>query len=312
MAERANARLVPFGKTIDDAADFLVKHLSAIEKSAELEKAMNELIESRKATGASKRYRNDLKLRLGRFCKQFPDRRAAEITTAEVDSWLAGLALAPVTRNTFRRDLRTLFSFCMTRGYCASNPVTNVKKAKEVEGDVGILTVEQTAELLKAASDQILPYFAIGAFAGLRAAELQRLTWDEIDFRSKLIEVKSSKSKTAQRRFVHIRPNLRAWIFPYRKSSGQVSPVNLRKLELEVRERAKIKEWPPNALRHSYASYHLAHFKDAAALALQMGHTNSNLVFQHYRQLVKPKEAARYWQIKPEKKSNKKIVQFAA
>jgi hypothetical protein len=26
------------------------------------------------------------------------------------------------------------------------------------------------------------------------------------------------------------------------------------------------------------------HFNDAAALALELGHTNSNLVFQHYRQ----------------------------
>jgi integrase len=64
-----------------------------------------------------------------------------------------------------------------------------------------------------------------------------------------------------------------------------------------ARAAAGIGVWPNNALRHSFASYYLAHFKRAGAaeLALEMGHTNTNLVFQHYRQLVKPNEAKRYW-----------------
>ncbi|HEU5246938.1 MAG TPA: hypothetical protein VFU09_07610 [Candidatus Udaeobacter sp.] len=72
-----------------------------------------------------------------------------------------------------------------------------------------------------------------------------------------------------------------------------------RELLDTAREKAGITDWPQNALRHSFASYHLARFNDAAALALELGHTNSNLVFQHYRQLVKPKQAERYWKIVP-------------
>jgi integrase len=62
-------------------------------------------------------------------------------------------------------------------------------------------------------------------------------------------------------------------------------------------------------LRHSFASYHLARFNDAAALALELGHTSAQLVFQHYRQLVKPKQAERYWKITPAV-AGKKVVQF--
>ena len=58
-------------------------------------------------------------------------------------------------------------------------------------------------------------------------------------------------------------------------------------------------DWPENALRHSFASYHLAHFKNAADTALQLGHHDSRITFAHYRELVKPKEAERYWNIKP-------------
>jgi len=38
-----------------------------------------------------------------------------------------------------------------------------------------------------------------------------------------------------------------------------------------------------------------------------MGHTDSDMLFAHYRQLVKPKDAARYWKIEPARKSAKVI-----
>lgn len=65
------------------------------------------------------------------------------------------------------------------------------------------------------------------------------------------------------------------------------------------RANAGLKYWPPNALRHSFASYFLAHFQDAARLALELGHTSQDLIFRHYRELVKPAQAAKYWDIRP-------------
>jgi integrase len=59
----------------------------------------------------------------------------------------------------------------------------------------------------------------------------------------------------------------------------------------------KLISWPHNALRHSFASYHLAKFQNASALALEMGHANSSLIFAHYRELVLPKTAEAYWSL---------------
>jgi integrase len=312
QAQQAQDRLQPHGKTISDAVDFYVKHLEATQRSVKVSQALEELVQNRKGEGLSERYCHDLELRIGRFAKDFGDRIVSAINTADIDHWLTGLNLAPVTRNTFRRDLRTLFSFCITRRYCVDNPVANARKAKEVDGDVGVLSVDETAQLLEAADNASLPYFAIGAFAGLRSSELQRLHWEEIHWDSKLIEVKASKSKTARRRLVKILPNLEKWLWPYRKHRGPICPPGLRKLELETRKRAKIANWPSNGLRHSFASYHLAHFKNAGELALEMGHTNSQMVFKHYREVVRPKEAERYWQIKPVRAGEKKIVSMVA
>jgi len=80
---------------------------------------------------------------------------------------------------------------------------------------------------------------------------------------------------------------------------GVIPTRFFRELFEQAREAAGIMEWPENALRHSFASYHLAHFKNAASTALELGHHDSRLTFAHYRELVKPREAERYWNIMP-------------
>ncbi|MDQ3253838.1 MAG: site-specific integrase, partial [Acidobacteriota bacterium] len=259
------------------------------------------------------RYLSDLKHRLKRFSHDFNVQDVATLTSAQIDDWLRGLNVAPVTRNNFRRVLIVAFNFAKGRGYCLTNPADTTAKAKIVDTPVRILTVKETTRLLNAATEATLPYFAIGAFAGLRSAELARLDWSEVDFDSELIEVTAVKSKTARRRFVKMQPNLIPWLAPYRLHTGSVLPLNARwKLE-SVRKAAQLfgESWPDNGLRHSFASYHLASFNSAAALALEMGHTGTDMIFGHYRELVKPKAAEAYWSIKPSQEAGNKVVAFA-
>ncbi len=122
MAQEAFEMLAPHGKTIADAVAFYLAHLESSTKSAKIAAAVTELVENRKATDASSRYCHDLKLRLGRFIEDFPERTVDGFSSKEIDEWLVGLQLAPVTRNTFRRDLRTLFSFCSKRGILRWKP----------------------------------------------------------------------------------------------------------------------------------------------------------------------------------------------
>jgi integrase len=303
--------LQPYGKTLRDAAKFYVAHLKAVTGSRKVGDVVADLLAARTADGMSARYLGDLRVRLGRFVKSFGEEMIAGISASRIDAWLRGLGVGPVTRNTFRRRLAVLFSFAKRRGYVTENPVANVERAKERETEIEILSVSEITRLLESASPEMLPFWAIGAFAGLRRAEIERLTWSEIDFEAHVIEVKASKSKTASRRLVTIQPNLREWLAPYLTCVGRVCPVNLQRKINEDRERAGLRaEWPQNALRHSFGSYHLARFNDAAKLALEMGNSPAT-IFRHYRQLVKPKDAERYWKIAPAV-SGKKVIQFAA
>lgn len=67
----------------------------------------------------------------------------------------------------------------------------------------------------------------------------------------------------------------------------------------DAKEAAGIAVWPHNALRHSYASYNLAAFENAAALAGEMGHGSTKMIYEHYRALVTKAKGESFWTIMP-------------
>jgi integrase len=173
------------------------------------------------------------------------------------------------------------------------------------------LTPAELKGLLDVASEDTIPYWAIGAFAGLRAAEIERLEWSDVNHRH--IRVRAKHAKTAARRLVDVQPNLAKWLAPYRGRTGRVVPDNLRAKQLKDRKRAAeagtlTRRWPSNALRHSFASYYLAKFNDSAKLALQLGHVGQDIIFRHYREVVTPSDASHYWSIGPNADKRAKII----
>jgi integrase len=320
------SKLADVGYTLTDATRHFLDYVRAQQNSIIVGEAVEQLIDSRKKAGLSGRYCQDLRLRLARFARDFEKAPVSTITARQIDEWLAGLAVAPGTRNTFRRDLRTLFSYCEKHGYCQTNEAKKTERAKAIDKPVEILTVKQAVALLNASDSNILPYVAISVFAGLRTCEVEKLDWSEVDLDSGLIEVKAAKAKTAKRRHAPIAENLAGWIRSFAKLSGPVAPEGLRKrfdecrrnagfgrpgTETEEEKKAGVKliKWPQNAMRHSYGSYRLAQCHDVARVSLEMGNS-PQMVFDHYRELVKPKEAARYWELATAE-SGSKVVDFA-
>jgi integrase len=294
------ARLLePYRVSVLDAARDYVRRRELVTKSETVANAVKSFLAVKVDDNMRARYLEDLRSRLSRFAQGFGDRKVADISSAEIDQWLRGLHQAPLSRNTYHLRLHTLFEYARQRGWVETNPLKDVARAKVIEGSPGILSVDQTARLLERAGTDTLPYWALGVFCGLRSAELERLDWRDVRFDEGLVEVPALKSKTASRRFVTIQPNLAQWLAPYCGRQGLVCPNNLYARLLADRRAAGITKWPPNALRHSFASYHLARFRDVKDLALEMGHTRSEVTFRHYRELVTPSEAERFWKIAP-------------
>jgi integrase len=281
----AKRELAEYDKTINDASKFLIDHLERVRRcKITVAQFSDEVLTAKRKDGMSEDYLADLKLRLTRFRRDFGDRPIAAITVEEIDNWLRNLEGAPKSRANYRANIGVMFSYATKRGMLDSNPVLRTAKPKLVDSPPEIFTVDQLRALLESAnsiSPDVLPMLAIGAFAGLREAEIQRLDWSEVDLARGHIEVKAAKAKSARRRIILMQPNLAAWLQPYSGMTGRVVPAGARRKLGRVRKTAKLNRWPNNGLRHSFTSYRLAAIHDVPRVSVELGAHEPTDALQH-------------------------------
>jgi integrase len=143
----------------------------------------------------------DLQKRLARFCADSGNRPIAAITIEELDNWLRDLPLSPKSQANFRANIGVLFSYASNRRIIDFDPIAHTAKPKLPYNPPEIFAVDELRGLLEAAQraeTDVLPMIAIGAFAGLREAEIQRLDWSEVDLARGHVEVKAAKAKIAE------------------------------------------------------------------------------------------------------------------
>jgi|GEM_PF-789234 len=315
--------------SLSEAVALFGHSLKIRHKSKTIKEVADGCLLSLQRRGGGEQHETRTKRHLNRFEDEYGDWLACDLSREILTEWLDDLRvlktngdktkrkMAPRTLSHYRASLTQLFHYAEEIGAISENPMNNLEVPKMKTAEIGILKPIQVGELLTHADDDILPGLLLGFFAGIRRAELGRLDWSEIDFEEKHIEIKAAKAKTASRRIIVMQSNLKAWLEPLKKHTGAVMPSEMvwRTRLAEAMKSAKITDWPHNAARHSFASYHLAEFKNAPALALEMGHSNTKMIFEHYRALVPPKAAKSYWGLTPlsEEKSDEKItnIQYA-
>ena len=320
-------RLKEQGATLSQATEFYLAHLEATIKSVSVADAVAAVLKAKEGSGMSELYLRDLKWRLGRLSQAFPDKKLAEISTDDIQGFLDALGVGAVTRNTFRRDIRTLWGYASKRNWARMEVAANTEAAKAIKKKPDIFTPTQASALLSAdQDDDLLAFHAIGLFAGLRVSEINGLSWDDVDLTGGFIHVQAANSKTRTRRLVPIQENLKAWLEPIAKTKGPImsgtvnpktvrprsaggtfgktgEPGTFRRRHAAVIKAAGLAKWPVNVMRHSFVSYRLAETQDAGKTALESGHDQA-ILFAHYRELVKPQAAKLYWSIRPEQAEN--------
>jgi integrase len=302
MARDCAGLLEPFGKTLLDATRFYVAHLEASSRSLTLNALVLQYINSKRLEGCSKVHLADLRYRLGTFCRDFGPEPVRTITTASIEHWLHHLELGPQSINNFRLRLAALFNWGVKRQYLTLSPVTAIEPVRTITGPPEIFTPTQLRAVLEHASVDLVPALAIGAFCGMRTSELLRLNWTEVDLARGFVHVAATNAKSARRRLVPVPDNLASWLQPYAGRTGKVwngSAAAYQQATVAAARAAGLARWPKNGLRHSYASYHLALHQNAAELSLHMGHATPHMVFEHYREVVRPEEGQRYFAIRP-------------
>jgi integrase len=272
--------------------------------------AVEEFLLTKKRDGASARYLKSLRSDLRRFGEAFRV-NIGSVTSSMIVQWLESLGVGARARNNVRASVVTLFRFARALGYLPKGQPTeadDVPKAKYRGGEIGILSPKELANLMRHGNEEARLYLALGAFSGLRTAELLRLDFEDINFERGHIVVAKEKAKTATRRLVPIQPNLLQWLSPYKGRTGRIF-AGQHTPDRIIGFAKKHINWPSNALRHSYATYRLATTHDAARVALEMGNSPT-MLFTNYRELSDEHDAKAWFSIAPKRAKN--VVQMRA
>jgi integrase len=228
------------------------------------------------------------------------------LTPDDMQSFFDGIDLSARSFNNFLRALKTFCRFAQDRGWLSKEVdlLSGVRRRKEKSTPVEILTPQEMVALLEHATPEIVPCFALGAFAGLRSEEILRLEWGDVTRRPGFIEVAAHKAKTATRRLVPITENLAHWLGPLGANGlvWQNTKPMFHKTRLRVAAQAGVK-WKQNVLRHSFISYRLAEIQDVNRVALEAGNS-PQMIFRHYRELATPEQGTTWFAIAPEAAPN--------
>jgi integrase/recombinase XerD len=311
-AKEAAELLKPFGVSLLGAVKAHLATLEQARESITLDEAFRRFLASRE--DLSPTYRRTIEKLQRKLPKACMGKMVSDLTRRNVSAVLGEVSPTSSQFNSDLARLRSVLSEAQKDGFCAVNPAADIRTRKTEEKRPHALTVKQSRAVLDACKDHrgtegapypvdcrdALPAIAVQLFAGVRPAEVTRMTWENIDFERGHVAVPPGAAKTSDWRYIEMEPALRAWLDPWRKADDEpLCPSNWERKRKQVRHAAKIAEHA-DCLRHTFASMWLSAFGDMGGLLERMGHTTQRTTLKHYRRAVIKSDALEFWQIAPE------------
>ena len=187
--------------------------------------------------------------------------------------------------------------WCEGQGYSVGrhDPFKKIEPRLIDQADVSILSVEQAADYLAKAVEvpECGPVTVLVMLCGLRVSEALQTRQQDIDLDDGIVTVRGQASKLRARRICTLQPSAIHWLRLALKNGGLLP---LSQSAYGKARWASLPAIPANSLRHSFCSYHLAHFKNIGLTAEEAGNS-PEVIAKHYKELVRPKAAARFWQL---------------
>ncbi len=212
----------------------------------------------------------------------------ARVEPLTIDRWLKSLGGSETSKAMWFRYARMFFKWAYRMRFIDRSPLDGLRPPRATPGR-NILTPEQMKELLKAPmGDDVKALVLLGGFAGLRTVEVARMNWEDIDTKTKQIHVRAEVSKQHEgmlERVVDMTEPLMKRRKFFEKKKGRIVANSMEALHERRRKVALAlgwEGWPDNALRHSYATYHLGRCGNAGLTGYQMGHTSPAMVQRVY------------------------------
>lgn len=245
--------------------------------------------------------------RMMKKCPELKRKQVRSITPEDCEHYLLKSFSTVRQRYKGRLILSGILNFSLKRGWCRRNAASLVPPPTLKETRIRALSLYEAKQLLRAAGrlfgGECLPACALMLYAGIRPYEVRRLTWKRVNLKSGLVSLAPGHAKTGGSRHVSILPVLAAILNQagsMHHSRKPVCPPNWEKKWREVRRQSGIlrkRGWVQDVLRHTYASYHLAHFGNHALLQKEMGHASPSLLLTRYLNMdgITPATGAMFW-----------------
>ena len=225
-----------------------------------------------------------------------------ELTEPIAKKWIDSLDYTTRGKFNIFAVCKSFYRWHGVRAVCRDNPFFSAPAREDEDYRVAILTPDQMKTLLKHKFPQwFRTYLVCGGFAGLRTIEMLRMDHAAIDWEYNEILVRKSDSKqgeAAKPRSITILP---AFDRHMDRLEGDLlkgwNKNQMRNALRKATELLNLDGWLRNTLRHSFASYHLAHFRDAAKTAFELGHESPKLLYKTYANLVSRRDAEKWWNL---------------
>ena len=176
--------------TLRQAVEFYLHNSIRPDMERTVSQVVEEFTASRRANGCCQLYIDDCRLRLGAFGRAF-QMPITHLLTMDMEKWLGRIA-GLTSRNDARRLIITMFNWARRRGYLPRDRETEAKwleKPRIKPKPIVIFTPGEMRELLEASEGQARLGLALGAFTGIRSAELLRLRWENFNWEEVVIDL---------------------------------------------------------------------------------------------------------------------------
>lgn len=301
----ALAKLDNYGATITEAVDFYIRHAKPVAGKITTQEAVAVFLEAKTKLGRRPAYlKNCRKTFYLPFARAFPKTIVSEITPTQAENYInSHNNWNSTSRGSHISYLRTLYEFLIKKGYAKLNPFRDLEKASGAASSAPkILTPKQAKDLLQFAlnegSKPECAAMTLVFFCGVRVEEVERMTWENVSFDSRKVEISSRAAKTGRRRVNDVSPNALEWLNLCR-SDGKIAPNDYSQRMQRLRKRAAV-PYPQNAMRHSFCAYHISKFQNANTTAMVLGHPNAQLLYRTYYEMVQSKAAEDFFSIVPD------------
>ena len=252
-----------------------------------------------------------------RFNKQHGHRLLVDITKKDVMRFIEDTNVSKISKTSYRQALGAIFSHAVERAEIYENPCwSNSKRRKKTDGrrkPNKALPLDKIVLILQTMPDELIPYYSICLFAGLRQDEIMKLQWEDVNLEENVIIIhdpKGSSDRDTPNRCSQIIEPLIQWLEPFRGMTGPVFRKEWKKtlvyqhresIGLLVRNAGKkenYKLYPSNCLRHTGCTAWSGKFTRGVA-AKQVGNSEKRQA-SNYDHVWTSKQAEEFFRLTPQ------------